>query len=503
MPLSATSSPNSRPGPPSLRLRLTLWMVVIALVIQLTLGLLVFLYQSLVLDDLFASQLRERSEPLARAIERGDGSAVARRFEQVAAESLTFPPDEPRYAALYDDANVRVAVAGTLDLHDAVIPRALAGATPDGLMFRHAGNDDPAPPSPYRVIARRLGDRNGAAYTLIVARPDRMFDTMLQQMRRVLALSLPVGVIGAGVAGWLISGLAIAPVRRIREMAVALSPDTIEAPEPAPVEVGIAELQDVQNALEEIRDRIRRAFIVRDRFIANVSHELKTPIAIILTEAQTLDVSKLDSEARLFVRSVIDETRRLSRTIESFLTLTKIRAGKSLMEHAPCEVSDFVMDAVLNCSRTARQKGVTLNPVLSEGELSRSLIGDCELLRVMVDSLLRNAIACSPKDSRVEIRVSESPTECAIAVRDAGPGIDSRVDFGPVNDDHEERMLARDNIVGLGISIAQTIAELHQGSISARNLPGGGAEYVVRLPCSPATQTTVMAPPSEEAISPS
>jgi signal transduction histidine kinase len=477
-------------------------MVVIALVIQLTLGLLVFLYQSLALNDLFADRLRERSEPLALAIERGDGAAVAQKFEEVAASTLTFPPDEPRYAALYDDSGVRVAAAGTLEIQDAVVPRALAGATRDGFMFRHAAGGDPAPPSPYRVIARRLGDRDGKAHTLIVARPDRIFETMLEQIRRVLALSLPVGVIGAGVAGWLISGLAIAPVRRIRELADALSPDTIEESHQAPVEVGIAELQDVQNALEEIRDRIRRAFIVRDRFIANVSHELKTPIAVILTEAQTLDVSKLDRDARLFVRSVIDETRRLSRTIESFLTLTKIRAGKSLMEHAPCEVSDFVMDAVLNCSRTARQKGVSLNPVLSEGEHARSITGDCELLRVMVDSLLRNAIACSPNDSQVEIKVSESVAECAIAVRDAGPGIDARVDFDLGNHNHEERVLDRDNIVGLGVSIAQTIADLHAGTLSARNLAGGGAEYVVRLPCNPITHTTVLVPGPGEAISP-
>lgn len=470
---------------PSLRLRLTLWMVIIAMVIQLTLGLVVFLYQNSALNHLFDDRIRQRSLPLAQFLAASDVRMVSQQIDTFAQKLPTFPTDEPRFVAIYDSLRKPVAFTTKFAPPDALLPVAFARASSTGATLRHTLDPhtelNSSSAGPWRIIARRFTDTTGAEYFLIVGRPDHTFDSMLQLIQRVLVLALPAGVIGVGVSGWLIAGLALAPVKRLREMAAdTLAPETIE--KPVHLDVGVAEYQGVQAVLEQMRDRIRNAFVARDRFIASVSHELKTPIAVILTEAQTLDARGLNKEARVFVRSVIDETRRLSRTIESFLTLTKIRAGKSLMEHGPCVVSDFVMDAVLGCSRMARQQQVAINPLLSDTEQPREINGDCELLRVMIDNLLRNAIRFSPRDTQVLVHVTESPTDSIITVRDYGPPatpgpITSTLEpSAPVNGTSERRA------VTLGLSIAQTIAELHGGGITAQLADDGGCEFVVHLP---------------------
>lgn len=470
---------------PSIRLRLTVWMVVIALVIQLTLGLVVFLYQAAALNGLFDERIRERTELLARDVESTTIKIVQPTLLAFARERIGFPTEEPRAIALFDSLGVPTAGDNAVAIPPEVFPGARLHATPEGAIVCYSINT-PNAKSPWRFIVRRLTDAEGAVAYLVVGRPDTTYHSMLALIRRILFLSLPVGVIGAGVAGWLISGIALAPVKRLRDVAHALDPETIQ--QEVPVNVGgVAELEDVQVIIEDVRERLRLAFGARDRFISNVSHELKTPIAIILTEAQTLDARSLSPEARVFVRSVIDEMRRLSRTIESFLTLTKVRAGKSLMEQSPCEVAEFVMDAVLGCSRLARQHGVTLNPLLADTDQPLLVTGDCELLRVLVDNLLRNAIRFSPENTQVIVHVTESASECIIAVRDFGPGIAHEIIgsvFEPIPTPNGTAHAGRG--AGLGLAIAQTIAQLHAGSITAHNLPDAGCEFVVRIPRDPA-----------------
>ena len=481
---------------PSIRIRLTVWMVIIALVIQLTLGLVVFLYQASSLDGLFDDRLRERSAPAAAFIENSTIRLILPDLKGLADSRASIPTNEPVAVAVFDSLGVKIGETGQTPVPSSVLPVSLSRVPADGVVVTHEVVGESGV-TPWRFVTRPVKDKDNTTAYLVFGRPDSSYHSMLALIRRVLFLSLPVGVIGAGVAGWLISGLALAPVRRLRSVADALAPETIE--KPLSVDVGAAELEDVQAVIEDVRERLRVAFSVRDRFIANVSHELKTPIAIILTEAQTLDQRTLSPDARLFVRSVIDEMRRLGRTIETFLTLTKVRAGKSFMEHSPCEVADFVMDAVLGCSRMARHHQVTINPLLADSDHPLFVTGDCELLRVLVDNLLRNAIRFSPENAQVIVHVSESDSECVIAVRDFGPGIPEGVIdsiFEPMTQAPSEARKGRG--IGLGLSIAQTVAQLHSGVITAHNMAGAGCEFTVRLPRDPVTSGTRSAGTSQQ-----
>src|SRR5262249_38316740 len=145
-------------------------------------------------------------------------------------------------------------------------------------------------------------------------------------------------------------------------------------------------------------------------------------------------------------------------------------------------VTEVVMDSVQSCSRMARHHRVTLNPLIGEADPPRTVTGDCELLRLMLDNLIRNAIRYTPEGSAVIIQVIESQQECTIAVRDFGPALPDEL----VGSNFEPGALAPNPAggrgIGLGLSIAQTVAELHSGKITARNTPGRGCEFAAHLP---------------------
>lgn len=472
----------ARRRPRSMRLRLTVWMIVIAMVIQVSLGIVLFLYEAAALDDLHDGRLRSRTAELATEVRQRTSAQLSTGLQELAWQLLSLPRDEPRLVALFDAEGNPYSSSSTSLPPPEVFPGLRDTATPAGVLmqlpFAPGGTD-----APWRFVVRTLDNAEGSQVYLVVGRPDFTYHATIQLIRTVLLLSLPVGLLAAGVAAWLISGLAVAPVRQLSAVAHALDPETIT--QPVNVNVGrIAELEDVQTAIEDVRERLRLAIGARDRFIAHVSHELKTPIAIILTEAQTLDTRALTPDARVFVRSVIDEMRRLGRTIESFLTLTKVRGGSSLMDFAPCDVAEVVMDAVLGCSRMARQHRVSLNPLLADSDHPVTVNGDAELLRVMVDHLLRSAIRSSPEGSQVTIHVTDSATVCEIAVRDSGPPMVETIippafEPAPALANGAPPQGRRP---GLGLSIAQTVARLHSGNIEARTLPEAGCEIAARLP---------------------
>ena len=341
----------------SLRGRLTLWVIAIALVIQLTLGAVVLLYQTASIDRFFSDRLRIRSRALGAAVRAARCEVVSADLRRMSLESGASLFPERSAAALYDAGGQPIAT--TIDppmvLADSFpVREARVGGAAVIFVASVAGLEE-AGPSRVRLSLQRISDGEGREFVLLIAMTDSNFESMVAVARRVLLLALPVGVLGAGVAGWLVAGVVVHPLRKAREIAAGIVfSEAAAPPEEAGPGLQSAEFQELKTTLDEVRERVRSAYMAGDRLIANVSHEIRTPIAVLLAEAQTVDSRRLSPDARRFVRSVIDEMRRLNRTVESSLLLTKIRAGKSLMDHAPCEINEFVMDAVMACARIAR-----------------------------------------------------------------------------------------------------------------------------------------------------
>lgn len=328
--------------------------------------------------------------------------------------------------------------------------------------------------------------------TLIAFTSAAQFSNQLSILVRLALFSLLAGLVSVTVASWIIAGFATRPIRQLQEFAEELSADNLTSD--IEFEDATPEIEQLNNELAAALKRIEAGYEEQARFLANVSHELKTPISVTLTEAQVLLTSDpSESELRTFAESTAQEMSRLGKIVESFLQLSRVNKGKSRLKQTRLEANFLVMDSFENCQAMARQYGITITPRLLESDSSVTVTGSRDLLHTAIDNLIRNAIRFSPKDQPVELTVqlvhasldAPQPTSrVQICVRDYGPGVPDEIAtriFEPYTQASDERRHNRGS--GLGLQIAQGIAEMHEGHISVKNLDQG-CQFTLELPAS-------------------
>jgi signal transduction histidine kinase len=234
-------------------------------------------------------------------------------------------------------------------------------------------------------------------------------------------------------------------------------------------------------------DRLETAFRAQERFIADASHELKTPLSVLLAEAQILDQrERSPDELGQFVSSVQDQLRQMTRLVDSLLTLARADAGFPLSGVELVSLNDVVTEAAQRCEGQAQHRMVRLVPKLAmptEDGVEPIVAGDRNLLRTVVENLLRNAVRYAPLEDAVEIEVALSAGHGTVTVRDRGPGIPpDQIDRVFNRFFQIPRGDASAQGAGLGLAIAKGVVQLHHGTIAVRNLPKGGCEFTVRLP---------------------
>lgn len=485
---TAQSEQNNTPRI-SLRVRLTSWVVAIFVFIQAITGVGLWLYQRSATLELFEQRLFERASSLASMVESRLPGLSRAELTSIAHRELAFLQFE----------RFEVDVVGR-DGNSLVSPqtrwpatsRALADrAIETGLAQRSGLQDDEAEfamPEGHTaaVIAVPIRLGSGLPAALVIVTSDAFVVRQTALVTRVLLLGGFLGVIASALSGWYIAGIAVEPIRRLSLVAGQLGPETIDRE--LVVESSNSEIAELTSEIDAARARMREAFAAQERFLSNISHEIKTPIATLLTEAQTINRSILPDHARDFVEIAEEEMRKLGSLVESFLTLTRVRDGGGIQNLRACPANEIVMESIEDCSAMAARHDVRLEPRLAEGEdaMNACIAGDQSLLRTMLNNLVRNAIRFTRAGGRVGVSAMIGDGLFTVRVSDQGPGLPPDLIeklFDRFTQSAEE--LRRHRGHGLGLAIAKGIAELHKGDITARNLPDGGAEFEVSLPVAP------------------
>jgi signal transduction histidine kinase len=312
-------------------------------------------------------------------------------------------------------------------------------------------------------------------------------DAFVSRRSRMTTQSLTIGglfgLLASAISGWVISGFAVRPLDRITRLAGSLTPENLgvsihdDALNP--------EIARLSEQLEHSRQRLHNAFAAQERFLSNISHELKTPIATLLLEAQTMQRDGLPEHAADFVDVAEEEMRKLGRLIESFLVLTRVEDGGATGALRPYPANELLLDAIADCSPQAEQYGVRLVPTLADDDagIDATVRGDPELLRTLLNNLLRNAIRFSPRNGRVHVTAQVRGKAFHVEVLDEGPGLPPEIIdhiFDRFVQSSDEVRRGRGH--GLGLAIAKGIAELHGGTVVAQNHSSGGAAFLVDLP---------------------
>ncbi len=235
--------------------------------------------------------------------------------------------------------------------------------------------------------------------------------------------------------------------------------------------------------LIEDQTESRRVEEVRRDFVANTSHELKTPVGALALLAETVEDAADDPEAvRRFAGRMRQEAARLTNLVQDMITLSRIQAAEPVPDPVPVKLDDVVAEALDRCRMRASARGIEL---VATGGHGLSVLGDEDLLVTALRNLLENAVAYSPDKTRVDVSVRLAPGDAVeISVADQGIGIPER-DLERIFERFYRVDPARSRATGgtgLGLAIVKHVTAAHGGKVTVVSTEGAGSTFILRLP---------------------
>jgi two-component system, OmpR family, sensor histidine kinase SenX3 len=238
--------------------------------------------------------------------------------------------------------------------------------------------------------------------------------------------------------------------------------------------------------LVEDQTESRRVEEVRRDFVANTSHELKTPVGALALLAETVEDAADDPEAvRRFASRMRQEAARLTNLVQDMITLSRIQAAEPIPDPVPVQLDAVVAEALDRCRMKASARGIELVQV---GDHGLSVLGDEDLLVTALRNLLENAVAYSPDKTRVDVSTTQAGNDAVeISVADQGIGIPER-DLERIFERFYRVDPARSRATGgtgLGLAIVKHVTAAHGGKVTVVSSEGAGSTFTLRLPYRP------------------
>ena len=312
---------------------------------------------------------------------------------------------------------------------------------------------------------------------IVVARPRAVFTDTLRALLPSLALS---GLVALGFAVIVAALLSRTITRPLRDLVAGVRRFAggdygTRVPLAGPIEVA-----EMGTAFNEMATEIQRSRGSEQAFLADISHELRTPLTSIQGFAQAIVEGEARGDAVSHVAEIIHrEARRLVRMVEGLLQVARLESGAQSMARDEIAPSLLLESAVAALETQAKDAGVTFDVVGADA--LPSVRGDPDKLAQLFLNVLDNAVKHSPRGATVQVRANRDDGAVVIRVRDAGSGLPQGAQTRLFQRFYRGDNAQRDG-AGLGLAIAQAIAQAHGGSIRASNVEGGGAEFAVRLP---------------------
>jgi len=229
---------------------------------------------------------------------------------------------------------------------------------------------------------------------------------------------------------------------------------------------------------------VRRLEAVRRDFVANVSHELKTPLTAIKGYVETLLTGGLDDRENnfRFLSKVDTHANRLTAIITDLLSLSRIESGDAVARREPVSVNEVLSSSMFRLSPTAEEKGVNFNAKQLEPNLM--ILGDPEALNQIFDNLIDNAIKYTESGGRVDVSLVQRNGKVTFEVEDTGMGIPAE-DLPRIFERFYRVDKARSRELGgtgLGLAIVRHLAQALQGEVKVNSKLGVGTVFTVILP---------------------
>ncbi|HVC87291.1 MAG TPA: HAMP domain-containing sensor histidine kinase [Gaiellaceae bacterium] len=326
------------------------------------------------------------------------------------------------------------------------------------------------PQGEWRVLA--IPAAGGRA--VVVAQSLTAREEALHRIYRELFIAGPLAVLLASLAGYALAAAALRPVETMRRRAAGV---TAASPGTLPVPRARDEISRLAVTLNDMLSRLQAALDHERRFVADASHELRTPVALLRTELElALRRPRSAEELKLALVSALDETVRLSRLADDLLLLARAEERSLPIRAEDTQLAELFDTVARRFAARAAGVGRTVRAAPTTAILE----ADPARLEQALDNLVDNALSYGAGEVVLFAQATDDAVE--LHVTDSGRGFDDAFlerafDRFSRSDEAREQGGA-----GLGLSIVQLIAHVHGGTVGAGNRPGGGADVWLSLP---------------------
>ena len=319
-----------------------------------------------------------------------------------------------------------------------------------------------------------------ASYILVAARPLTDVARERRELLEAMAFGIPVAGLLAALAGWWLASVGLRPITDMAARAARLGPAGDEDLGPSD---RVDEVGQLTRAFNGLVARLRGALQTQRRFMADASHELRTPVSVIRSAADVTLARdhRSESEYREALGIIDAEARRAARLVDNMLVLARADAGGYPLQRSQLYLDELVHDCARALAVLANQRGVVIE---TPPHIDSTVDGDEELLRRMLVNIIQNAVQHSSPGRPVAIGVVPNGRHVAIEITNTGT---------PIADGDRERIFdrfvqldaaRRTNGSGLGLPIARWIAEAHGGTVTLKVSGPSATTFSITLPLS-------------------
>ncbi|HWW15273.1 MAG TPA: ATP-binding protein [Candidatus Dormibacteraeota bacterium] len=463
----------------SIGLRLTLWYLAIFLIAEVIFGVGMWLILRQNLFDIADGIIEGQASDLERFLQARKDLPTAQLQAEIS-EDYRIERSED-YLQISDAGGNSIYRSQFFEEHS------LPPLTPDDLdrplyQNRKLGHER------FRLLSKQI-EVNGRVFIVRIGHPMHEETETLDAFRGYLLWFAPLLLLAASAGGYWLSRRALAPVDALARTARTISGHNLSS-RLEPLHTG-DELQRLSDTLNEMLARIESAFLRITEFTADASHELRTPIALIHTEAElALRRSRDEAEYREALRHILLEADRTAKLIEELLSLARSDSGREALDLHPIDLLPTLRESASKWNQVASLHNLEFEQHLEVQRLP--VMGDENALRRVIDILLDNALKYTPAPGKVTLSAEQQPSRVVVTVEDSGIGV-APEDQARIFERFYRIDKARSRELGgagLGLAIAQWIVQLHKGSITVKSEMGKGSVFQVEIPATtPSPQT--------------
>jgi two-component system OmpR family sensor kinase len=466
----------------SVRARLTLWYVSVLAAILIVSIALIYLLLARVLyarvDDTLVAVVQIAQTSLANDLNEGQDAADAAR--STASELAS----RQTLIAIYDGNGRLLAEAGRED--DIVIPFPPIESIPyDGELMQTIVEADDLDDR-HRLAVRRVTIPGfNVDYAIVAGTSLEPTDEELESLRGILLYLVPLSLVVGGIGGWFLAGRSLSPVVAMADRARQIGVENLG--ERLPVANPRDELGRLAETFNGLLARLEASLIQQRQFMADASHELRTPVTTARTAASVAlqQPTRHEADYRETLAIIEQETTRLSRIVDDMFTLARADAGSYPVRTTPMYLDEVVDEVV----RALGVVAATRDIAITDNSLRPApFTGDEDLVRRLILNIVDNAIRYAPSGSAVRVALDRAGDRYAISVSDDGPGIPAEIQpriFERFYRVDAARTHARDGGAGLGLALARWIARAHGGDVTLAASSRAGSTFVITLPAAP------------------